>query len=321
MKIKGSIKNLKIDTAFVAFAVGTVVALGLRIYQAFSGVIDFETGFFNTEHITTPILYAVLAVTAVAIFAVSFLAGEIPQEKMPLKKSPAMTLFSGLFSIALSYCAVTNFSSFNELLSKSVSDPICAEQGLMAYLMKSGAFAVLGQSVFAALSVVYFLILLFYYSDIKQIDLTKFKFLSLCPLFWATFRMIQRFTRTISFMNVSSLLLELFMIAFMMMFFMYMAQMSSNVNALAISFKVFSYGLIASMFAAVVSVPRILLMFFNSSYKELAESGSLACPLEISDIAFCAFTVCFLILCLTVPRIKNLSLKETEKLIEEKSEE
>ncbi len=321
MKIKGSIKNLKINTAFVVFAVGTAVALGLRIYQAFSGIIDFETGFFNTQHITTTILYAVLAITAVAVFAVAFLAGEIPQEKMPLKKSPSMTLFSGLFAIALSYGAVTKFADFNDLLSKSVSDPICIEQGLGAYLMKSGAFAVLGQSVFAALSVVYFLILLFYYSDIKEVDLTKFKFLSLCPLFWATFRMIQRFTRTISFMNVSSLLLELFMIAFMMMFFMYMAQMSSNVNALAISFKIFSYGLIGSMFAAVVSVPKILLLIFDSSYRELMKAESLACPLEITDIAFCAFTVAFLILCLTVPRIKNLSLKETEKLIEEKSEE
>ncbi|MBQ7957837.1 MAG: hypothetical protein IJ279_07345 [Clostridia bacterium] len=321
MKIKGSIKNLKINTAFILAAIGTVVAVGARVYQAFSGLVDFETGFFTENHFTTYLLYGALAVAAVGIFAVCFLAGEIPQEKMPAKKSPVVALLSGIFGITLAVNATEQFSSFSKAYSSAdilMRDP---EQTMMSYLMKSGDLPRLGEAVFAALSIIYFITLVINYIGLKTVDFTKLKALSLCPLFWATFRMVQRFTRTISFMNVSSLLLELFMIAFMMMFFMYFAQMSSNVNATAISYKVFSYGLIAAMLAAVVSIPKALLLIFDSSYRELMEKGLLECNFEATDLAFCLFAVAMLVLCLASPRIKNMTLKETEKLIAVSSEE
>lgn len=319
MKIKGSIKNLKIDTAFIVALAGTLAALGIRIYQAFSGLIDFETGFFTSENASVYVLYAILAATAVAVFGISFLAGEIPQEKMPAKKSPVVTLFAGVFAIALVISAVEQFSLFSQAYASF--NPFLEEQTVMSYLMKSGALPRLGEAVCAALSAVYFIVVLINYSGIKDFDMSRLKALSLCPLFWATFRMVQRFTRTISFMNVSSLFLELFMIAFMMMFFMYLAQMSSNVNAKAISFKIFSYGLIGSMFAAVVSVPKVLLIVFNSSYRELMSNDLLECAFEPADLAFCLFAATFLMLCLSSPRIKNMTLKETEKLIAVSSEE
>lgn len=318
MKIKGSVKNLKINTAFIIAAIGALIALGARIYQAFSGLIDFETGFFTGSDFSVYILYGALALAAVGIFAVAFLAGEIPQEKMPVKKSPLVALFSGLFGITLAVSAVEQFSVFSNAYSSF--DAMMTEQTMMSYLMKSGNLPRLGEAVFAAISIIYFVVLVINYSGIKNVDFTKLKALSLCPLFWATFRMVQRFTRTISFMNVSSLFIELFMIAFMMMFFMYFAQMSSNVNATAISYKVFSYGLIASMFAAVVSVPKVLLIIFNSSYRNLMSAGLLECAFEATDLAFCLFAVAMLVLCMSLPRIKNMTLKETEKLINKEEE-
>ena len=316
MKIKGSMRNLKINTAFILAGVGSVVALAIRVYQYFSGLIDFETGFYESDNITTFILYAVLAITAIGIFAVSLLAGEIPQEKMPEKRNIGVAAFAGLFSVTLAVGAVEQYTLYSNAKSNAVLS-ILNGQSEMSYLMKSGALPRLGEAVFAALSIVYFAIVLIKYIGARKLDMTKFKIFSLCPLFWATFRLVQRFTRTISFMNVSDLFLEMFMIAFMMMFFMYFAQMSSNVNANATSYKVFSYGLIAAMLSAVISVPKILMMAFSSSYRDLLASGRVECPLEYTDIAFCLFTVMFLIACLSVPRIKNMTLKETEKLIEE----
>lgn len=314
MKIKGSVTNLKINSAFIIAAIGTVVALGVRIYQSFSGLIDFETGFFTSESISVYVLYAALLAAAAGVFAVAFFAGEVPREKMPEKKSLVVALLSGVFAITLAVSAVQQFSAFSAAYSSFVPT---VEQTMFSYLMKSGNLAKLGESVCAALSVVYFITVVINYSGIKKVDFTKIKMFSVCPLFWATFRMVQRFTRTISFMNVSALFLELFMLAFMMMFFMYFAQMSSNVNATAISYKVFSYGLIASMLAVIVSVPKVLLLVFDASYKELMAAGKLECVLETTDIAFCLFTVAMLVLCLSSPRIKNMTLKETEKLIEE----
>ncbi len=321
MKIKGSIKGLKINSAFIVFAIGTVLALGIRIYQSVSGLINFETGFYNETHITTALLYVVLAVSAIIISVISYLAGEVPQEKMPENKNIPLAVVSLLFAVALGYVAIGNYQSFSYSLQSYNSSLsfsyVEKDTSVLSFLMKSGAIPQLAQAVFAVLSAVYFLVLLFKYSGLRNVNLTKIKPISLCPLFWATFRMIERFTRTISFMEVSDLLLELFMIAFMMMFFMYFAQVSSQVNAVAISYKLFAYGLIGSMLSFVIACPRVVLHFTNTQYRLLAEQNLLESPLEISDIFFGLFVLVFLISFLSVPRIRNMTLKQTEKLIKE----
>ncbi len=315
MKIKGSVKGLKINSAFVVFAIGTVAALGVRIYQTLSGLINFETGFYNKDDITTYILYGILAISAVVIFMIAYLSWEIPQEKMPENKNILLAFVSLAMSATLAFEAVGKFEAYFAVANAYVLDP--DNPNKISYLMKSGALPQLAEAVFAVLSVMYFITLVIKYTGLKNVNLTKIKALSLCPLFWVTFRMIERFTRTISFMNVSGLILELFMIAFMMMFFMYLAQTSSQVNSVAISFKLFAYGLIGSMFSLVVSVPRLVLTFVNDEYKMLAEQNMLECPLETADIAFGVFAIVFLVACLSMPRIRNMTAKQTEKIINE----
>ncbi len=333
MKIKGSIKNLKIDTAFIIAAVGGIIALALRLFQAFGGLIDFETGFYTQESITTYLLYAVLFLTAFGVLVVCTMAGEIPQEKMPTKKSPLTAVFAGVFAVTLVITAIGQFDSFSSiyLTFSSPEDRFIVPESerysinfflkSMPYLMKIGALPQLFEGVFAVLSAAFFCVLALSLAGIRKTDLARIKFLSLCPLFWATFRMVERFTRTISFINVSSLFLEMFMLAFMMMFFMYFAQMSSQVNARAISFKVFSYGLIAAVLSAVIIIPKALLYVANSTYRDMQTDGLLECPIEIADLGFCLFAIGFLVLCLSVPRIRNMTLKETEKLIKQEEEE
>lgn len=318
MKIKGSVKSLKINYAFIIFAVGTALALGVRIFQAFSGIIDFDTGFYTETHVTTPILYLILAFTGIGIFLVSFLSWEIPQEKMPEKRSIPVAIFSVAFAGTLVYDAIIQIKSFLSSLNATHSIVMGESQSVLSQLTKSGALPRLGEGVFAIISAVFFLITFFDFVGLKKVNFSKLRILTVAPLFWATLRMVQRFTRTISFMNVSSLLLELFMIAFMMMFFMYFAQMASEVNNSAISFKVFAYGLIAAMFSAVVSIPKVLLIIFDGDYRAMMEWNMVECPLEVTDVAFAGFAVLFLVLCLSSPRIRNMTAKETEKLIEEK---
>lgn len=332
MKIKGSMKNLKINNAFTVAAAGTALAVIIRLYQVFSGLIDFETGFYNSSDITVYLLYAILALTAISVFAICFLTSEIPQEKMPEKKNMTVAVFAGIFAVTLVIEAVNQFGVFNDMYTSfniagsNFIVPAKDRYNLtffmnsLPYITKSGALPRLCEALFAVLSTVYFLVLAMKYSGLRKFDIAKMKALSLCPLFWATFRLVERFTRTISFMNVSSLFFEMFMIAFMMMFFMYFAQMSSKVNAVAISYKIFSYGLISAMFAAVVALPKIILTVVNSSYRDLMEAGSLACRPEWTDIAFCAFAAAFLVHCLSSARIKNMTLKETEKLIKQEEE-
>lgn len=315
MKIKGSAKNVKMKSACFTALAGAVIALVIRIYQAFSDVIDFETGFFTEKTFTAPVLYGVLGLSAVAVFVICLISAKAPKDNLPEKKSVAVAVTSVCFAVMLVFSATAAVGTYSDMSSSY--DIFTAEQTQLSYLMKSGALAILGEGVFAILSAVYFIVLTFKFSGLRKADMTKLKFFSLCPLFWATFRMIQRFTRTISFMNVSSLFLELFMIAFMMMFFMYLAQISSGVNNRAVSYKVVSYGLIAGIFAAVVSVPKLLLQLFDSSYKALASEGLLECPLEIADFFFCLFAFAFVISLVSAPQIKNMTLKEVEKVIGE----
>ena len=315
MKIKGSMKNLKIDSALAVAFVGTAAALGLRFYQAFSGLIDFETGFFTEDSFTTILLYGVLGVTAVVVFMISLLAGKVPQDKLPEKKNIGIAILSVVFAAGLVMSAVPLFEGFMEMSASYNS--FLAEQTKLSFLMKSGALPKLLEGVFAIISAVYFVFLATKFAGLGKINLTKLKVFSLSPLFWATFRMIQRFTRTISFMNVSTLFLELFMIAFMMMFFMYFAQMSSEVNNRCTSYKVVSYGLIAGMFSAVVSLPKQLLSLFSENYKALEEAGKLACPLELADVLFMLFIFAFSVFFVASPKVKNMTLKEAEKIIEE----
>ena len=315
MKIKGSVKNLKINSALSVALIGTFVALCLRLYQVFNGFIDFETGFFTEENFSTVLLYGVLAVTAVTVFIVSFLAGKVPHDKLPEGKNIGVAALSVVFAVGLVVSAVPLFESY--MTMSSTYDPFFAEQSQLSFLMKSGALPKLLEGIFAILSVVYLIVLAFRFSGLWIVDLNKLKIFALSPLFWATFRMIQRFTRTISFMNVSTLFLELFMIAFMMMFFMYFAQMSSEVNNRCISYKVVAYGLIAGMFAAVVSVPKLLMSLFDEGYKTLAQAGELACPQEAADIVFFVFVFVLVAFLVKTPKVKNMTVKEADKLIEE----
>ncbi len=314
MKIKGSMKNLKIESAMTVAFIGTAVALALRIYQVFSGLIDFETGFFTENSFTTVLLYGVLGVTAVAVFMVSLLAGKVPHDKLPEKKNIGVAILSVVFAISLGVSAVPLFESFMELSASY--NPFMEEQSHFSFLMKSGALPKLLEGVFAIFSAIYFIVLAVKFTGAGAINLTKLKVFALSPLFWATFRMIQRFTRTISFMNVSTLFLELFMIAFMMMFFMYFAQMASEVNNRCTSFKVVSYGLVAGMFSAVVSVPKLLLSLFSENYKVLEAAGKLACPQEIPDMLFILFAFAFVMFLANSPKVKNMTVKEADKLID-----
>ncbi|MPN57148.1 hypothetical protein SDC9_204842 [bioreactor metagenome] len=130
-------------------------------------------------------------------------------------------------------------------------------------------------------------------------------------MFWETFRIVQRFTRTISFVNVSDLLLELFMIAFAMMFFMNFAQMCAHINDKGIMHKILSYGLICVMFSLVVALPRLVLIIFDNS---LIVVNS---PIEWCDITVSLFIVSYLFVMHRLPLEKNRTLRQIERMEKE----
>ena len=77
--------------------------------------------------------------------------------------------------------------------------------------------------------------------------------------------LLYKFKRTISFINVSDLLLELFEIVFLMLFFFALAQTVARIDVKTVFWKIFAYGIPAAMFALMCFLPRFILMVTGKS--------------------------------------------------------
>ena len=69
----------------------------------------------------------------------------------------------------------------------------------------------------------------------------------------------------INYRNISDLLLEMFMLAALMFFFMSFARINSNVNGENAYRKLYAFGFIGSLLALMLSVPRLVLILIGQS--------------------------------------------------------
>lgn len=305
--IKGSANNIKNSILFIILAVGGALSLAVRIWQVFN-IIEPETGFFSKSSVSITILYALLTATSVLLLVFSYIVPKVPKTTMLKGKHYGLSLASLFVSLTLILNSINRFSDFG----KTYVSYDYAQQTFMRYLLSSGALPKLLEGIFAGLSVIFFLCLAIEYSGAKNMNCSKLKFLAVCPMFWQTFRIVQRFTRTISFVNVSDLLLELFMIAFAMMFFMNFAQMCVKINYKGIMNKILGYGLICALFSFVVALPRLVLMIFDKSLIVVSS------PLEWCDISISLFIVSYLFAMHKKPMEDNMTQKQIEKLEKER---
>ena len=107
------------------------------------------------------------------------------------------------------------------------------------------------------------------------------------PVGWISCRLLHLFVSKISFMRVSDLFLELLMCAFMVLFFMALAQVSSNVYSTESRWRLAGFGLPAALISAVISVSRLV---FKETY--INENH----PFNIVDLAFSVFAVMLVVL-------------------------
>ena len=110
-------------------------------------------------------------------------------------------------------------------------------------------------------------------------DPSEYELLAITPLLWSICRILHRFMRTISFVNVSDLFYELFMLVFLMLFFMAMAQVVSRVGTERNDWKLFAYGLPAGIFCLLCFVPRAILVLVGKSELLAVLSGPEVCDL------------------------------------------
>ena len=299
--LKGSKENLSIailtKVFLIAFAVGTV----LRCIQM-AKFIDPETGFFTGGSALNILFYALLA-AAIAVFcAVSFLSADCNKTEISGccdSKFAKATRFMA-FGFIIDSIASFSFGVYNSGSSSTAYTDI----------MKSGTLPMMLESIFALLSAIYFFILA---SDFSKGTAKAYsrKIMATAPVFWAGARLIYRFLRQISFIEVSDLFLELIMVAFMVMFFMALAQVASGVYKDTVKWRLAGFGLSAGLIAAVLSVSRILMslveMVAQSDFTVSGHSGSLA------DLLFAVFAISMAVKIKEDAKIPAVSAQSEEK--------
>lgn len=303
-------KNFSVKSGFgigiVIFAVAAIIALPLRTVQFFT-VLESGTGFFSSVDLSVYLLYAVIAAAIIALLITGLSKRKKLDYSLEEIKRPGLGILSITAAIGIAMDAVN-------CLSQVAND----YDGFISYDMTgrgtvdSEKFVFTAQAVFAIISAVYFLISGAGLYTGKNLS-SKLRLLSLSPVLWSVFRLIYRFTRTISYLRVSDLTFEMVMLMFMILFFMASAQVNSRINSQNIEWKSAAYGLSAALLALICFVPRFIVTISGNSHLLYSYSG-----VEYCDIALALFILATVLTRITdsAPR-EEKQTENTEILSEE----
>lgn len=236
-----------------------LVAVPLRVYQYFK-VLEPETGFYSSNDISVYVMYILLG----AAMLLSVLIPLINKKKLitvtSVKKSPVFLAFSLILAVTIIIDSAGQLMGYFDLY-----DAASAAGGTVTeYVKNQGGTFLLLQAVSGAVAAVYFFVSGLSVS-LGNSDGSRLKILGLTPVLWYIFKLLYRFKRTISFTNVSDLMLELFAIVFLMMFFFALAQTVAKIDAQTVFWKIFAYGVPAAMFALMCFLPRFIVMIIGKS--------------------------------------------------------
>ena len=270
-------------TLFVFFIGSAIVLLPLRVYQLLTQILP-ETGFWkDSGHFTVPIFYAVLALGTLLsiIFSLLYRKGLGKIEESTDRK-PIGGIICFVNAVGLVINAIMRYRTFSDLYYEYSNS--YTSSTLVNYLSKSGALAMGLEAFFAVVSAIFFIMLGIALLTGK--DPSEYKLLAIMPVFWGIFRIMYRFMRKISFLNVSELFLELLMIVFLLMFYMAFAQVTAKVGEKGLEWKLFAYGIPAAMFCLLCFVPRVVLTVLGKA--DVIASGS---SIEIVDLTCALFVI------------------------------
>lgn len=273
LSIKGSKENIKLDVCLPVFLVGAIGGIIIRCMQMVS-YIDPETGFYkgNGDWIHL-IFYIILAMNILFFCSRAYFSAACKTIETVGQSSKIAAIGTRAMAVGFLFDCFTSF--VNGITGSSTAADYTG-------IMKSGTLPLLLQSLFGLFSAIYFFILA---SDFSKgtAKAYKRKIMAAAPVCWAGARLIHRFLRQISFVEVSDLFLELIMIAFMIMFFMALAQVASGVYVDNFKWRIPAFGLSAALVAVVISVPRLVFMVVNSSLINADH------PFSLADFVFVIF--------------------------------
>ena len=266
-----SITKSGFGTGILVFAAAVIIALPLRTLQYFT-VLESETGFFIKNDWSVYLLGLILSAAIIFLLVFGFISRKSLDYSLETIKRPGQGILS------LTACAGILMST------ASIAVDLVSSTGFSQEESTNKAILAI-QAIFGVLSAIYFLAVGLSFITGKS-NGSEYRLISLAPVIWSIFRLILRFTRTISYIRVSDLMFEMLMLVFFIMFFMTFAQVNSRVDGEKKEWKIAAYGLPAALLALVCFVPRFIVMITGNA--DLLNEQS---PAEYCDIGIALFII------------------------------
>ncbi len=254
-KLKGSLGAIKMKYLIFVFAAAMLVALPTRVYQLLA-LVDPANGYYNSSDITIPVLYGAVFLFACIFMVLSFLSKEVPSPKLPTGKNPILGVTSIVMVLGLGW----DILSIERKIVPQVQGDVNMEifkSLLSSNLEQSGGLFTVLRFIFAMFAIFYFVIFAVSHLNGKA-SYKEYKLLALSPLCWAITGLISKLMTAVSFLNSSELLFEIFMLVFAMLFLLTFARISTGVFTEDSMWGIFGYGFAASLFAGLVTIPRLV---------------------------------------------------------------
>ncbi len=285
-----SITKSGFGIGILIFAATVIIALPIRTLQYFT-ILESDTGFFTLNDWSVYILGIVSGAAILACLLLGFIKRKSLDYSLEVTKRPGQGI--------LSFTAAAGFlMNAVEIIVKLMNSDSFAQEEKTANLI----FGI--QAVFAVFSAIYFVALGTSYLSGKS-NGSEYRLISLAPVVWSVFRLVFRFTRTISYIRVSDLMLEMVMLVFFIMFFMAFAQVNSRVDADRKEWKIAAYGLPAALLALICFVPRFIVMITGNA--DLLNEQS---PAEYCDLGVALLIISTVLTRVTVKIPENASTEE-----------
>ena len=238
-----NIKSLKLLPSILVLAVSAPVAVLLRCTHYF-GLLEAHTGFFAETGFKVILFYAVLLAAVLFFYISVFVNRKIYSFDSAVAKRPVS-------AIASIICGIGCFISvYGEYTAKDVDS---SAYTVSSALTSSSVGPVLTYviCVLGLISAVWFLVLGITLLTGRS-NGSAYRLLALAPVLWCIVRLVLRFTRTVSYLKVSDLFLEMMALAAYCIFFEY----ALPKLPLESPKQIVSFGFIGALLGFVCFIPR-----------------------------------------------------------------
>lgn len=283
MKLKGKYEKIGPLAALYTAIVLLIAAVPFRMYQLLN-IIEADTGFYKREDWSVYVMYALGALAIILCYALANLSKNIPASKSPYRKNKLLAITSFVFAGGILLDVVSAFSTFL-VNSKGLRD---VDMSILSTL-NQGQLPLLFESVLGIFATIYIIVFGISYID-GRTTYSQYKFLAITPLFWSMSRIVLRFLTKIAYVNISDLLIEIFMLAIMMIFLLNFARVSVGLSNKGAMRTIFATGTSGMFFCLVANLPRLLMIITGNGEKIPADY-----PFSLADFGFALFAVAYIL--------------------------